>query len=88
MTGLTSIRGVTVDPASGSALITGTRSGRLVRVPLDGSGRKILLATGLTAPGAVITRAGAPDAYVLSRTNPAVVQRTELATGVSAELIS
>ena len=49
--GLASIRGVAVDVASGSALITGTSSGRLVRVPLDGSGTRIRVATGLTSPG-------------------------------------
>ena len=46
-----------------------------------------MLTTGLIAPGAVITRAGAPDAYVLSRTNPRRGQRTELATGVATGLI-
>ena len=46
------------------------------------------MATGLTSPGAVITRADAAEAYVLSRTTPTTVQRTELATGVAGVLIS
>ena len=42
----------------------------------------------MTSPGAVITRADAGELYVLFRTTPTTVQRTELATGVSDVLIS
>src|SRR3712207_5150306 len=41
MARLSTISGVAVDVATGSALITATGPGRLIRVRLDGSGKKL-----------------------------------------------
>jgi hypothetical protein len=81
MARLTTIAGVAVDAASGSALLTATGSGRLIRVPLDGSGKRFVVTSDLDQPDMLIARAGAPYAYALSKNVPAALQRVVLAGG-------
>ena len=88
MARLTTISGVAVDVASGSALLTATGPGRLVRVRLDGSGKKFVVTSDLDQPGMVLTRAGAPYAYALSGSAPAALQRIVLAGGAVDTLIA
>jgi hypothetical protein len=88
MARLTTISGVAVDVASGSALLTATGPGRLVRVRLDGSGKKFIVSSDLDEPRAVLTRAGSPHAYALSSSAPATLQRTVLSGGSVDTLIA
>ena len=81
-------RGLAVDAATGTVLVTSSTSGRLLRVFLTSPKKPTVVASALVSPVAVAMRAGASHAYVLSRAGVATVFDVDLAGGTATLLIT
>ena len=81
-------RGLAVDAATGTVLVTSSTSGRLLRVFLTSQKKPTVVASGLVSPVVVAMRAGASHAYVLSKSGVATVFDVDLAVGSATPLIA
>ncbi|WIE50666.1 hypothetical protein [Pseudomonas sp. GM17] len=73
--------GLAVDAATGTALVTSSTSGRLLRVSLASPTNPLIVATGLATPGAITVRAGASLANLLSRAGTTSLLPVDLTSG-------